>query len=387
MHPDGRVQRLRPAIGHPRGAGGQPGTACARCGRSSPTSPARSATIRAASAPARRSRAACSPPSRSTTGLTLEEIGGRGVRWAERERLRLARLGARRARRPRRPRRAAGDGKLRLGTYRPLWAAKEVDLSPALHFIRARAGRRALAGRRRARSGISEGDRVEVGNGTRVRAHVRAARRDPAPAACSSPRARARTAPTCSRPGWSRSTASAPGPTEPIAVADPVAARRRGPGRDAAVRAAADPAAARSTEPLAEVGYYEPWWMQILKAIAIFSVVFNLVPLALLADRKVLGRFQHRYGPNRVGPFGALQPIADIGKLRLQGAVPPGGRQRLAVRGRPGDLDDDRGGDDRDHPVLGRRRHLRHARPGSTASTRRSASSSPSPSAASPSTA
>ena len=66
---------------------------------------------------------------------------------------------------------------------------------------------------------------------------------------------------------------------------------------------------------LMEVGFYEPWWMQILKAIAIFFVVFNLVPLALLADRKVLGRFQHRYGPNRVGPFGILQPMADIGKL------------------------------------------------------------------------
>jgi NADH-quinone oxidoreductase subunit H len=66
---------------------------------------------------------------------------------------------------------------------------------------------------------------------------------------------------------------------------------------------------------LAEVGYFEPWWMQIAKALIIFFVVFNLVPIALVADRKVLGRFQHRYGPNRVGPFGALQPIADIGKL------------------------------------------------------------------------
>jgi NADH-quinone oxidoreductase subunit H len=37
--------------------------------------------------------------------------------------------------------------------------------------------------------------------------------------------------------------------------------------------------------------------------------------VALMADRKVLGRFQQRYGPNRVGPFGALQPIADILKL------------------------------------------------------------------------
>jgi NADH-quinone oxidoreductase subunit H len=66
---------------------------------------------------------------------------------------------------------------------------------------------------------------------------------------------------------------------------------------------------------IALVGYYEPWWIQLLKALVIFAVVFNIVPMALLADRKVLGRFQHRYGPNRVGPFGLLQAIADIGKL------------------------------------------------------------------------
>jgi NADH-quinone oxidoreductase subunit H len=66
---------------------------------------------------------------------------------------------------------------------------------------------------------------------------------------------------------------------------------------------------------IALVGYYEPWWMQLAKALVIFLIVFNLVPIALVADRKVLGRFQHRYGPNRVGPFGAMQPIADIGKL------------------------------------------------------------------------
>jgi NADH-quinone oxidoreductase subunit H len=65
----------------------------------------------------------------------------------------------------------------------------------------------------------------------------------------------------------------------------------------------------------AEVGYYEPWWIALLKGLVIFAVVFQLVPVALLAERKLLGRFQHRYGPNRVGPFGILQPIADIGKL------------------------------------------------------------------------
>jgi NADH-quinone oxidoreductase subunit H len=66
---------------------------------------------------------------------------------------------------------------------------------------------------------------------------------------------------------------------------------------------------------LAEVGYYEPWWIQILKGVLIFAVVFQLVPIILVVERKLLGRFQHRYGPNRVGPFGVLQPIADIGKL------------------------------------------------------------------------
>jgi NADH-quinone oxidoreductase subunit H len=47
----------------------------------------------------------------------------------------------------------------------------------------------------------------------------------------------------------------------------------------------------------------------------IFAVGLQLVPIVLLAERKLLGRFQSRYGPNRVGPFGALQPLADILKL------------------------------------------------------------------------
>jgi NADH-quinone oxidoreductase subunit H len=67
--------------------------------------------------------------------------------------------------------------------------------------------------------------------------------------------------------------------------------------------------------PVAEVGYVEPWWMQILKAIVILAVGLQLVPVVLLVERKLLGRFQNRYGPNRVGPYGVLQPMADILKL------------------------------------------------------------------------
>jgi NADH-quinone oxidoreductase subunit H len=69
------------------------------------------------------------------------------------------------------------------------------------------------------------------------------------------------------------------------------------------------------TVPFAEVGYFEPWWMQIAKAIVIFAVGLQLVPVVLIVERKLLGRFQNRYGPNRVGPFGLLQPLADIVKL------------------------------------------------------------------------
>src|SRR5947209_4916904 len=65
----------------------------------------------------------------------------------------------------------------------------------------------------------------------------------------------------------------------------------------------------------AVVGYNEPWWIQVLKALVIFVVALQLVPVVLIAERKLLGRFQSRYGPNRVGPFGLLQPMADIVKL------------------------------------------------------------------------
>ena len=72
------------------------------------------------------------------------------------------------------------------------------------------------------------------------------------------------------------------------------------------------------TTVLATVGYAESWWIQILKSLIIFIVGFSMVPLALMMDRKLLGRFQNRYGPNRVGPFGALQPMADIFKLLVK---------------------------------------------------------------------
>jgi NADH-quinone oxidoreductase subunit H len=66
---------------------------------------------------------------------------------------------------------------------------------------------------------------------------------------------------------------------------------------------------------LGVVYYYEPWWAQIVKSLVIFAVVLQMVPLVLMLERKLLGRMQSRFGPNRVGPYGMIQPVADILKL------------------------------------------------------------------------
>jgi NADH-quinone oxidoreductase subunit H len=66
---------------------------------------------------------------------------------------------------------------------------------------------------------------------------------------------------------------------------------------------------------LATVGFEVSVWAQIIVSFLIFFVVFNMIPMVLLVERKVLGRFQGRYGPNRVGPFGMFQPLVDIAKL------------------------------------------------------------------------
>lgn len=75
--------------------------------------------------------------------------------------------------------------------------------------------------------------------------------------------------------------------------------------------------------PLAEVGFQETALVQIVKTLVIFALVLQMVPLLLLYERKLLGRFQGRYGPNRVGPFGIMQPLVDIVKLLTkEGSTP-----------------------------------------------------------------
>jgi NADH-quinone oxidoreductase subunit H len=66
---------------------------------------------------------------------------------------------------------------------------------------------------------------------------------------------------------------------------------------------------------LADVNFVEATWILVVKSILIFLGVFLIVPVLTVVERKLIGRFQNRYGPNRVGPIGLMQPLADILKL------------------------------------------------------------------------
>jgi NADH-quinone oxidoreductase subunit H len=59
----------------------------------------------------------------------------------------------------------------------------------------------------------------------------------------------------------------------------------------------------------------EPWWIDTIKAFLVANVVLFSFAYMTWVERKLLGRMQLRYGPNRAGPFGLLQPIADLVKL------------------------------------------------------------------------
>jgi NADH-quinone oxidoreductase subunit H len=59
----------------------------------------------------------------------------------------------------------------------------------------------------------------------------------------------------------------------------------------------------------------EPWWIALIKAVVVINLVLVTFAYLTLAERKVMGRMQLRYGPNRAGPYGLLQPVADLVKL------------------------------------------------------------------------
>jgi NADH-quinone oxidoreductase subunit H len=72
------------------------------------------------------------------------------------------------------------------------------------------------------------------------------------------------------------------------------------------------------------VNVNQPWWIDAVKAFVIINLVMATFAYMTWVERKVIGRMQLRYGPNRAGPFGLLQPIADLVKLIRKEAFYPG---------------------------------------------------------------
>lgn len=74
-----------------------------------------------------------------------------------------------------------------------------------------------------------------------------------------------------------------------------------------------------------------PWWTtaawpviwNLIKIVAVLAPLMGAVAYLTLWERKLLGWIQVRHGPNRVGPFGLLQPIADALKLLTKELIQP----------------------------------------------------------------
>ncbi|MBI5191077.1 MAG: NADH-quinone oxidoreductase subunit NuoH [Nitrospirae bacterium] len=74
----------------------------------------------------------------------------------------------------------------------------------------------------------------------------------------------------------------------------------------------------------------------LVKLALILVVTLTLAAYMVLAERKLLGRMQNRYGPNRVGPFGLLQPLADLIKLITKEDIMPDDSDRAIYYIAPG---------------------------------------------------
>src|SRR5512133_4220592 len=69
------------------------------------------------------------------------------------------------------------------------------------------------------------------------------------------------------------------------------------------------------------------WLIQVISSLinisGVLGVFLTLFALISVLERKILGRMQNRYGPNRVGPFGLFQPVADGIKMLIKEDIVP----------------------------------------------------------------
>jgi len=73
----------------------------------------------------------------------------------------------------------------------------------------------------------------------------------------------------------------------------------------------------------------ESFLVILIKAVVVVFVLITAFAYTLLWERKLIGRFQARYGPNRTGPVGYLQPLADVVKLIFKEDFVPKGANRI----------------------------------------------------------
>ena len=77
------------------------------------------------------------------------------------------------------------------------------------------------------------------------------------------------------------------------------------------------PVLASTDNPIADFSD-TPWWLSLVKALLVFIFLMINTLLVIWFERRVIGRMQQRPGPNRAGPFGLLQTLADGMKLALK---------------------------------------------------------------------
>ena len=80
----------------------------------------------------------------------------------------------------------------------------------------------------------------------------------------------------------------------------------------------------------------ETWWLVLGKALAVFVFLVFTTLLVIWFERRVIGRMQQRPGPNRAGPFGLLQTLADGVKLALKEDLIPKAADKVVYVIAPG---------------------------------------------------